>query len=409
MTARRIGLVTVLLGALVAPAGADAQGRARQQFDDGDYAGGRKTLLDALDAPDLALVERARIRDALARFYEEVVGSEIQPKRHWQAVAEMPLAADHPLAVGAREQLARLAANEKTYAAPHQAVRYANYPPTDLDPTGGDRQQARRDELLARIADLRAAAEQYPDYPHMAHLHHTIGLNYMWLKAYRPAATAFARALELRPAIDLIHPTSTHRSTCILEWIHQTVPAIAWWVIGAIAAAWAGAFVALRRWRKLTWTHAWVAALLLAGWCAVFFGTIALVKDLEFPEPTEAFATPIEIHTAPGQTGDEPLMSLFWYGLAAVGGCVAFTTVSSAIRRGLWRLGANLAVSLVLSTALMTLAYLEHVSRPAVYLRTAPGAAATLTSTFNFHVKTIEAELPEPGEESPDDAEEPTP
>ena len=145
------------------------------------------------------------------------------------------------------------------------------------------------------------------------------------------------------------------------------------------------------------------------GGGAVFFGTVALVKDLEFPEPIEAFATPIEIHTSLGQTGAAPLMSLFWYGLAAVGGCVVFTTVSSAIRRGLWRLGANLAVSLVLSTALMTLAYLAHVSRPAVYLRTGPGAESYLTSTFNFHVKTIEAELPEPGEEPPDDTEESTP
>ncbi len=107
MIALRIAMTVALLAMLVAPVGADVRDRARRQFDDGDYAGGRKTLLDALDAPDLPVVERARLTAALARFYEDLVGSEIQPRRHWQAIVDMPLAADHALAVDARENLTR--------------------------------------------------------------------------------------------------------------------------------------------------------------------------------------------------------------------------------------------------------------------------------------------------------------
>lgn len=401
MTAARFGILLILLSASPALA-ADPVVQADAQFDAGDYAAGRKTLVDALDTLPLTLEQRARINDRLARFYEELVGSELQPRRHWQTIVEMPLPPDHPAIVNAREQLARLAADEQKYAEPHQAVRYANYPPDHSNRTPTEL-RARREEVHARIADLHAIAEQYPDYPHMAHLYHTIGVNHMWLKEYAPAIDVFDKALELRPAIDLMHPTGTFRNKAILEWVHENVPIIAWTVIALLADLFAIAFVFLRRWRRLRWSNALVAAIVLAGWCVLFFGVVAIVKDREFPVPAEAFAEPIEIHVSLGQTGGEHLMPLFWYGLAAVGGSVLFTTVSSAIRNGLLRLGANLAVSLVLSAALTVLVYLGHFSREPVLHRTGNGAESYLKSTFNFHVKTIPVNSPESGEEFDDD------
>jgi len=401
MPTARCCISLVLLSASLAAA-ADPCDQADAQFADANYAAGRKTLVDALDTLDLTLDQRARINDRLARFYEELVGSELQPKRHWQTLADMPLPPDHSAIVNARTQLARLTANEAKYAEPHQAVRYANYPPENADRTP-DELRKRTEEIHARIADLHAIALENPNYPHMAHLYHTIGVNHMWIKEYSPAIEAFDKAIELRPAIDLIHPTGTYRTTAMLEWIHENVPAAAYAVIALIALITTAAFVALRRWRKLRWAHALVAAIVLAGWCAVFFSAVAIVKDLEFPVPAEAFAEPIEIHVALGQTGGEHLMPLFWYGLAAVAGSVLFTAVSSAIRNGVLRLAANLTVSLVLSAALITLAYLGHYSRQPVFHRTGNGAESYLKSTLNFHLKTIEAELPEPGEDFDDD------
>jgi len=400
MTTVRLGILAVLLSGSFA-LGADPCAQADAQFDAGDYAGGRKTLVDAIDTLPLTLDQRARVNDRLARFYEDLVGSELQPKRHWQTIVEIPLAPDHAAIVNARKQLARLAASEAEYAEPHEAVRYANYPP-DSDDRTPDELRARREEVHARIADLHAMADQYPDYPYMAHLYHTIGVNHLWIKEYAPAIDAFDKALELRPAIDLIHPTGTFRAAAILEWIHENVPAIAWSVIALVAAIWVVAFVTLRRWRKLKYAHLLVAATVMAGWCALFFGTVAIVKDREFPVPSEAFVEPIEIHVSLGQTGAEHLMTLFWYGLAAVGGSVLFTTVSSAIRNAWLRLGTNLAVSLVLSAALMVLAYLGHFSREPVFHRSGHGAGSYLKSTFNFHLKTIEADLPEPDEQFDD-------
>jgi len=392
MTARRLAIVVVGLCASSALRAADPIAEAETAFAAGRYLAGRKILVDALDVLAIPMDQRARITDRLARFYEQTVGSRTRPQRYWQAVTEMPLPTDHPAVVNARRQLERLAENDRLYAEADRIVSDANFL-TDDDA-----------ELRARIADLRAAARQYPDYPHMARLHHTIGVNSLWLKEYGPAIAAFDEARQIRPAIDLIHPTSAFREMALIEWMHQNVPTIAWSVIAGLVVIWLVAFVALRRWRRLRWRHALVAGMALAGWCAVFFGAVALVKDLEFPKPVEAFVSPIEIHASLGQTGAEPLQSLFWCGLAAVAGSVLFTTVSGGIRRGWLRLGANLAVSLALSGALIALVYLKHYSRDVVFLRTGPGAASYLSATFNFHVKTIEANLPEPG---PDEQEAP--
>ena len=385
MTALRLG-ISVVLCWTVAATGDEPIEQANRQFDQGNYTEGCRTLTNALDTMPLTVEQRARIRDSLARFYEDVVGSEFRPRLHWQAVVDADLRRDHPLVVDARKQLVRLAANDEKYAEPDEVVADANFLTDD------------RDEIRARIADLKAVAEKYPDYPHMARLYHTVGVNHMWLKEYGPAIDAFDQALEIRPAIDLIHPTSAFRATAVREWMHENVPTIAWSVVIGIGGLWAIAFVALRRWRKLRGRDALIASIVLAGWCAVFFGTVAIVKDFEFPQPVEAFATPIEIHTSLGQTGAETLISLFWYGLAAVVGSVLFTTVSGAIRRGTIRFAVNLLVSLALSGAMMTLAYLAHVSRDAVYLRSGHGAKSYLTSTFNFHVRTIP--LSQPDDES---------
>lgn len=390
MTAPRLGIMFALIAALAPPAHADPCAEADRQFAAGHYAAGRQLLADVLDDPQATPAQRARARDALARFYEQLVGSEFQPRLHWQAIVDMGLPADDPAVVNARKQLARLAANDVKYAEPNRIVAEANS--MSDDPA----------EFRARIADLRAAAEQYADYPHMARLYHTIGVNYMWLEEYGPAIGAFDEALAIRPAIDLIHPTGAFCDRAVFEWMHRNVPTMAWSVIAAIAAIWAVAFLALRRWRMLQARHALVAAIALAGWCALFFGAVAVVKELDFPKPVAAFVSPIEVHSSLGDTGAEHLHSLFWYGLAAVAGGVLFTTVSAAIRRGALRLGANLIVSLALSGALMMLAYLDHYSRDVVYLRRGQGPASYLTSTFNFHVKTFKLNPPEPDEESED-------
>ena len=394
MTAPRPAILAVLLAAAAASAAADPCAEAQRQFADGHYAAGRQTLVDVLDSTDATTDQRARARDALAHFYEQLVGSELQPALHWQAVVDMSLPATHPILANARKQLERLAENEVTYADPNRMVEDANFLSDDPG------------EFRTRIADLRAAAQQYPDYPHMARLYHTIGVNYMWLEEYGPAIDAFDKALEIRPAIDLIHPTSAFRDTAAFEWMHLNVPAVAWSVIAAIAAIWAAAFLALRRWRTLQPRHALVAAIVLAGWCALFFGTVAVARHFDFPQPAESFVTPIEIHSSLGETGAEHLGGLFWYGLAAVAGSALFTTVSAAIRRGPLRLGANLIVSLALSGALTMLAYLENYSRNVVYLHRGDDPASYLTSTFNFHVKTIEINQPEPPPESDEDRQE---
>ena len=375
--------MSVVLVCTAAAAAAGPIEQADKQFDRGDYTEGVQTLTNALDTTVMPAEHRARINDRLARFYEDVVGSEIRPQRCWQASVDGDLPDDHPAVVNARKQLARLAANDKKYAEASQIVEDANFLTDD------------QDEMRARIVDLHALAEKVPDYPHRARLYHTIGVNCMWLKEYGPAIDAFDRALEIRPAFDLIYPASAFRERAVIEWIHENVPTIAWSLVGALAVIWAIAFVALRRWRKLRWRDAMVASIVLAGWCAVFFGTVAIVKDFEFPQPVEAFSTPIEIHASLAETGAGTLMSLFWYGLAAVAGSVLFTTVSAAIRRGTLRFGVNLLVSLTLSGALMMLAYLAHVSRDAVYLRTGKGAGSYITSTFNFHVRTIPLSEPD--------------
>ena len=78
-------------------------------------------------------------------------------------------------------QLARLAANKVKYAEPDNAVRGANQSLKNGDRTPAELRK-RTEEVHARIADLHAIAEQYPDYPHMAHLYHIVGVNHLWIK-----------------------------------------------------------------------------------------------------------------------------------------------------------------------------------------------------------------------------------
>lgn len=342
-------LVAVPLRAQPGPAASEASGgtaqeavaTARRHFEAEAYGEGLQELNEASRRLRRDHRAYAQILVALARFYEEYAADYRRVRSYVREIRKLPLPADHPAVVQAKQIVLRLDAVEAEYGAAEALLRKVAVSQYD--------EEAQR----RRVAELRGLIEQYPDYPRLAVAYHYLGENRLKLERYRKAYFAFDEALELKPGIGYSLPTETRKERAFELWVRRDLAIASWAVSGAVLLLAALSFFASRPWRWLRVRHGQVLLLVVVLWWLSFRIAVASLGDSLAREPGQ-FPGPVYWYSQLGTPLSEVLDTLWVYGLAGLLGAYTLALVASRRRpRFTWAF-ASAAIALVLFAALMT-------------------------------------------------------
>jgi len=373
-------LVTALLAALAvcgfAGEGAlHAERQAEDCFARGQFVTGELVLINALGKKGLSVEQRARLTAVLARFYQEHVGKLDEALEANVEILKFGLPEDHPAKAAARKRAAKLRSWASTYAEENTLLAKAGIATID------------REELEARVVDLRALIARRPDYPRLARAHYYLGDNLLSLERYGEAHQAFSRARELRPGLSCDLPVEYNRRDAYQGWVRVRISRAVRVLIALLLASAVLLFYTSRPWRWLGLRHLLVLAAVLLCWWGLFAFASRWTGRWVAPSQEDPSAF---LYSAPGSPGSEPLDTLFLYGLVGVLGSFTLAVGLSRFRLRWTSALVTASGSLLLCGCLVAVFCLRYVDREGWFERREKGRLPYSRGAAYFGVQEIE-------------------
>jgi tetratricopeptide (TPR) repeat protein len=337
---------------------------AKQLLAEGNYSQGKSALIQACSAIDPE--QKAEAYAELARFYRDLAGDSDLARVPWIQIKKLPLPANHPLVQQAKEELAALRLEDQTFAEQNKILAAASRISND---------NAWMEQQINQLEELLQA---HPDFPGAGKAYLWRGVHLQALGLHQKAWRSLNQAEKNNPALGLSLPLDSTRIQARTEFLIKatsqgSLSAMGFIFIVAIVLAW-------RARRAGSWKGLPTKGMIpmVAGLCAIFLLTTAVLFFMDFTQADLPFVRPVILKKLWFQEGGFRLLAVFIYSLVVMAGTFVMALGTAGWRSRPMRLCTLLLTSLLLSAFCVAEHYAVFLSRNTTYAPAHGGVFYTL-------------------------------